>query len=129
MQRSRQHPHARRTGLLLLLVMANIAMQLVNASIIKYATRLLHAKPLLVAFLLLAVIALSFGRFVVWGAMHKRFPVSVAYPATALFFPCVVTLAYIYGERVTAPQAMGAVLVSLGVLLLLKPSARPEHDA
>ncbi|MBB6184229.1 hypothetical protein [Oleiagrimonas soli] len=108
--------------------MANIAMQLINASIIKYATQLLHVSPVLVALLLSAVIVLSFGRFLVWGAMHKRFPVSVAYPATALFFPCVVVLAYVYGEHVTTAQALGAGLVSLGVILLLRPAVQPEQD-
>lgn len=122
------HPPARtRTGLLLILVAVNIGLQLINASLIKYATGLLHAKPLLVAGLLAIVLALSFGRFVVWGAMHKRFPVSVAYPATALFFPCVVALAYLYGEHVSIAQASGAALVSLGVIALLRPSTAAER--
>lgn len=110
-----------RTLLLLALVGVNIALQLINASLIKYATGMLKFNLGVVAMVLAIVLALSLGRFMVWGAMHKRFPVSVAYPATALFFPCVVALAYAYGEHVSAPQASGATLVTLGVLLLLRP--------
>lgn len=105
--------------LLLGLVMVSIVLQLTNASLIKYASARLHAQPLWLGLLLLLVLTLSVGRFVVWGAMHKRFPVSLAYPATALFFPCLVTLAWAYGETVTTMQIIGAGLVTAGVLVLL----------
>lgn len=120
-------PARAKTGLLLILVAVNIGLMLINASLIKYATELLHANVLLVVGLLAIVLVISFGRFVVWGAMHKRFPVSVAYPATALFFPCVVALAYLYGEHVSVAQASGAALVSLGVIVLLRPSTAAKR--
>lgn len=119
---SRQQPL--RSGLLLALVSINIALQLINASLLKYAAVMLHDHRGLVVMLLFVVIGLSFGRFAVWGAMHKRYPVSVAYPATAMFFPCLVALAYVYGEPVSVQQVCGAVAVSMGVLLLLSPSGR-----
>ena len=110
-----------RTWLLLALVSLNIALQLVNASLIKYASgrSLSHGWPV---FVLALVTVLSLGRFVVWGAMHKRFPVSIAYPATALFFPCLVAVAAAYGERVSLAQVLGACLVTMGVVLLLRPA-------
>lgn len=111
-----------RSGLLLALVSVNIALQLINASLLKYAAVMLHDHRTLVIMLLVVVIGLSFGRFAVWGAMHKRYPVSIAYPATALFFPCLVALSYVYGESVSTDQVFGAVFVSAGVLLLLRPS-------
>ncbi len=115
------NPGARPRALLLGLVALSIALQLVNASLIKFASAHLHDRLLVVALVLATVLVLAFGRLLVWNAMHKRFPVSLAYPATALFFPCLVVLAAIYGEPVTGMQMAGACLVTLGVLLLLRP--------
>ena len=122
-------PGRRRTGLLLGLVAVNIAMQLVNASLIKYASALTTAQVLSVALILALVAVLSFGRLLVWGAMHKRFPVSIAYPATALFFPCLVAVAAAFGEQVSFTQGLGACLVTCGVLLLLRSPAPASEGA
>jgi drug/metabolite transporter (DMT)-like permease len=112
-------PPRRRTGLLLALVTLNIGLQLVNAALIKYASRLTTSQLAGVTLVLTLVVILSFARFVVWGGMHKRFPVSVAYPATALFFPCLVAVAAAFGEHVSAVQVAGACLVTSGVIMLL----------
>jgi drug/metabolite transporter (DMT)-like permease len=114
---------------LLALVVSNIALQLVNASLIKYASDHAKTQAGLVIIVLALVTALSFGRFVVWGAMHKRFPVSIAYPATALFFPCLVVIAAAYGEHVSFAQVLGACLVTLGVVLLLRPSRARQDES
>ncbi|HET9819681.1 MAG TPA: hypothetical protein VFP92_11010 [Rhodanobacteraceae bacterium] len=115
--------------MLLLLVTLNIALQLVNAALIKFASGLSSVQLGLIAAVLLLVAVLSFGRFVVWGAMHKRFPVSIAYPATALFFPCLVAVAAAFGEPVSAAQILGAGLVTAGVLLLLLPSRSGQDES
>lgn len=118
-----------RTGVLLGLVGLNIGLQLINASLLKFASGLSAAKLSLIAAVLFLVAALSFGRFMVWGAMHKRFPVSIAYPATALFFPCLVAVAAAFGEPVSTAQALGAALVTLGVLLLVLPSRAGQDES
>lgn len=123
----RQAP--RRAGLLLSLVALNIALQLTNATLIKFASSLSQPQLGLIAAVLALVAVLSFGRFVVWGAMHKRFPVSIAYPATALFFPCLVAVAAAFGEPVSATQVLGAGLVTTGVLLLLLPSSSGQVES
>jgi drug/metabolite transporter (DMT)-like permease len=115
-------PQPLRTWLLLGLVGLNIGLQLINASLIKYASQLSTARLILVGLVLVLVAALSIGRFVVWGALHKRFPVSLTYPATALFFPCLVGVAAAFGEHVSTPQWIGASLVAAGVMLLLRGS-------
>jgi drug/metabolite transporter (DMT)-like permease len=112
-------PPRQRTGLLLALVTLNIGLQLVNAALIKYASRLTASQLAVVALVLTLVVILSFARFVVWGGIHKRFPVSIAYPATALFFPCLVAVAAAFGEHVSAAQVAGACLVTSGVIMLL----------
>jgi drug/metabolite transporter (DMT)-like permease len=113
--------------LLLVLVGINIVLQLTSASLIKYAAGLGHAQVWALLGILSVVMALSLGRFAAWHAMHRRFPVSVAYPATALFFPCLVTLAWFLGEPVSLRQALGAVLVTLGVLMLIRTDADQEE--
>jgi multidrug transporter EmrE-like cation transporter len=118
-----------RAGLLLALVALNIALQLVNASLMKFASRLSAAQLGLLAAVLGLVAVLSFGRFVVWGATHKRFPVSIAYPATALFFPCLVAVAAAFGEPVSTAQIVGAGVVTLGVLMLLLPSGYGQDES
>ncbi|HWG10794.1 MAG TPA: hypothetical protein VN693_04770 [Rhodanobacteraceae bacterium] len=118
-----------RTGLLLWLVILNILLQLVSASLIKLSSST-QTMPLgFILFLLGLVCVLNLGRFMVWGAMHKRFPVSVAYPATALFFPCLVAIAAAYGEHVSFAQVSGACLVTLGVILLLRPSRSGQDES
>lgn len=109
--------------ILLGLVALNITLQLINAALIKYASSHLEQQLGLLVIVLAVVLALGAGRFLIWGAMHKRYPVSIAYPATALFFPCLVVLASALGEPVSANQFVGAGLVALGVLLLLRPKS------
>lgn len=118
-----------RTGLLLALVALNIALQIVNAALIKFASGFPATRLAWIAAVLAVVAASSVGRFVVWGAMHKRFPVSVAYPATALFFPCLVAVAAAFGEPVSVMQVSGAGIVTLGVLLLLLPSRSGQDES
>ncbi|MGH8213290.1 MAG: hypothetical protein ACREPP_08710 [Rhodanobacteraceae bacterium] len=125
----RDNKQATRTPLLLALVALNIALQLINASLIKFASGRGAADVGLAAIVIALVTLLSFGRFVVWGAMHKRFPVSLAYPATALFFPCLVAIAAAYGEHVSFAQGAGAALVTVGVLLLLRPSRSGQDES
>lgn len=106
-------------ALLFGLVLCNIALQLVSAVLVKYSTRIPLTEWVALGFVLASILALNFSRFVVWGQMHKRYPLSVAYPATALFFPCLVLLAWTMGEEVRLPQLAGAALVTGGVLALV----------
>ena len=104
---------------LVLLTLLNVGLQLASAALLKFAS--LRVDPAL-AFLLPvmgAVLALNVGRFVIWNAIHKRYPVSFAYPLSALFFPAVVALAWAMGERVGAWQVAGASLVMAGSILIL----------
>lgn len=110
-------------GLLLPMVLANIVLQLIGAAMVKYTASLSASQYLLMGGMLLALLALAFGRFLIWNAIHKRYPISVAYPASALFFPAVVALAHYYGEPVSAHQMLGAGVVTAGVLALIATSA------
>ena len=118
----------RATALLLAFVAGNVALQLLAAKLVKDASTLPTSRILALATLLAAVLVLAAARFVVWGEMHKRYPLSLAYPASALFFPLVMVLAWFYGETVTPANIAGATLVTTGVILCLlgNPDEAPD---
>lgn len=112
-------PRPFRRSLLVGLVLINVAMQLCSAWLLKLAPAFDPAALLPIGLVLGVVLALNVTRFVVWGFMHRRFPLSVAYPASALFFPGVLVMAWWFGETVGPAQVAGATLVLVGVALLL----------
>lgn len=112
--------------LLLFLVLCNVALQVLSAALVKYSSGIPLANLLALGLVVFLILVLNFSRFIVWGEMHKRYPLSIAYPATALFFPCLVALAYSMGERVTAMQWTGAGLVTAGVLWLVASGGDAE---
>lgn len=113
---------------LIALTLANVLLQVAAAALIKLAT-LAAGVTLATAGILAVVLALNFGRFVLWNSIHKRYDLSVAYPASALFFPCIVAVSYLFGERVEAHQIGGAALVTAGVAVLMIQAKRQLHEA
>lgn len=106
-------------SLLVLLVLANVCIQLVAALLLKLAPALTIANAVWVVLVLGLVFALSVARFWLWGALHRHFPLSVAYPASALLFPGILGMAWYFGEPIDTPQVVGVGLVLVGVALLL----------
>jgi drug/metabolite transporter (DMT)-like permease len=104
---------------LVALTALNIGLQLGSALLLKLAPDAKRANLLPLALVLGAVFALNGARFVTWGALHRRFPISVAYPVSAVFFPAVVAMAWFMGEPVGALQLAGATLVMAGVARIL----------
>jgi drug/metabolite transporter (DMT)-like permease len=118
----RPRPSSNAPGSVTLLVgftLANVAMQLASALLLKLAPELDSGRFAWIGLLLAGVLALNIIRFIIWGAVHARFPLSVAYPASALFFPGVVAMAWWFGEQVGPAQIAGAMLVMAGVVILL----------
>ena len=64
------------------------------------------------------VILLNVLRLVVWGYAHRRFPLSMTFPISSLFFPCMLLVALAFGDPIGARQVAGAVLITLGVIWL-----------
>jgi drug/metabolite transporter (DMT)-like permease len=64
-------------------------------------------------------IAAAFGvqglRFLLWGYAHRRWPLSMTYPMTAVFFPLLIALAALYGEQVSPHQWLGGLCITAGV--------------
>ncbi|MFN9112836.1 MAG: hypothetical protein ACK5XN_22455 [Bacteroidota bacterium] len=98
----------------------NIAVQLINAAIIKESTALTSAEWVWLLVVYVVVLAFNGVRFVVWGIIHKRYPIGVAYASTALLFPAIVTMSYLYGEPVTVKHLIGVALVMIGVVSLVR---------
>lgn len=101
------------------LTLLNVCMQLASALLLKLAPPYAPRHAPLLAVLMAGVLALNVARFVLWGALHRRFPISLAYPASALFFPGILAMAWWFDERVGPAQLAGAALVLAGVGLLL----------
>ena len=98
----------------------NIAVQLINAAIIKESTALTSAEWVWMLVVYVVVLGFNGVRFVVWGIIHKRYPIGVAYASTALLFPAIVTMSYLYGEPVTVKHLIGVALVMIGVVSLVR---------
>ena len=104
--------------LLVSLTLVNVGMQLGSALLLKLAPDLDSGRFLWIGALLGAVLVLNVARFLMWGVIHRRFPLSVAYPASALFFPGILGMAWWFGEKVGPFQVAGASLVMAGVVVL-----------
>ena len=118
------------TMLLGALTFLNVCLQLASALLLKIAPEPTKANVITLTLILGVVLALNAARFLTWGALHRRFPISLAYPLSALFFPAVVALAWITGERVGVAQLAGAALVMAGVArILVSSNADGGRDA
>jgi drug/metabolite transporter (DMT)-like permease len=112
-------PAPQRLRFLLALVTLSVGLQLVNAWMVKLAAATPTPPRLVVGGLLLAVLVLGFARFFIWSGIYRRYPISLAYPLSAIFFPAVVLLAWLMGEAVGAMQLVGATVVMAGVVMVV----------
>lgn len=105
------------------LMAASVSLQLASAALIKYAMSPERPSVSFVVLAILTVLFISFGRLVIWNAIHKRYPISIAYPLSALFFPGVLLVAWLMGESIGWMQVTGVLTVMMGVMLILAPHA------
>lgn len=117
-----------RIRLLVGLVFLSVGLQLVNATLVKLASATPSPAPLVIAGLLAVVLVLSFARFFIWNGIYRRYPISLAYPLSAIFFPAVVAVAWSMGEAVGLLQILGAAIVMLGVIRFISPEAANADD-
>ena len=117
-----------RLRILLGLVALSVGLQLVNALLVKLAAATPSPPLLVFVGLLFAVLALGFVRFFIWSGIYKRYPISLAYPLSAIFFPAVVLMAWAMGEAIGAMQVAGATLVMAGVVLVVTSQPHPAGE-
>lgn len=101
------------------LTLVNVCIQLVCAYLVKMAPEPSRGAVVPILLILGVVLVLNVVRFVTWGKLHQRFPISLAYPVSALVFPGVLAMAWWLGEPVGGAQIAGCTLVLAGVALLL----------
>ncbi|HSC47644.1 MAG TPA: hypothetical protein VLG68_06130 [Gammaproteobacteria bacterium] len=99
----------------LAVVSVTVLLQLLGAAFLKQAALAAHGLPLVPAVFIAAAFGVQGVRFLLWGYAHRRWPLSVTYPMTAVFFPMLIGLAAWYGERVTLEQWAGGLLITTGV--------------
>lgn len=99
------------------LMLATVVLQLAVALVLDLAANREVRLDLFTVVAILGAVALHGIRFVIWGYAHRRYPLSLTYPLTALFFPLVLVLAYWRGEAVGMAQVGGTILITAGVAL------------
>lgn len=102
----------------LFLISIAVLLNLVGAAVLKELTQVDHHSLVIVFAGLGLVAGLNGLRFLLWGAIHKRFPLSHTYPLTALFFPMLLGMSLLYGEPVGPTQIIGTIAISVGIVIL-----------
>lgn len=65
--------------------------------------------------------AAAFAASLCWIAALSKLPLSKAYPFTALSFPLITLLSYVFfNEAITAPKLVGTGLVIAGIVVLAR---------
>jgi len=107
-----------RKGQFLPLVIVSFAV-LLNVScavILKMLADQSSVSYLLLVFGITLVALLNLFRFLVWGYVHSRYPLSMSYPLSSIFFPLMLCVAYAYGDAISSNQLIGTILITSGVL-------------
>ena len=102
------------------LTLINTLIQIATMSLIKYSTAVDHTQYLILILFYGAILVFNLGRFVVWGRIHREFPLGIAYASSAIIFPCIVGLSISYGEPFAWHQLLGVGLVMTGVVALMR---------
>ena len=115
----------------LAMVLGTVVIQLLAAAVLSYAAgRGQHFLSVLVLTAIVVALVLNAIRFLAWGYLHHRFPLSHVYPLTAMFFPCVLILASLRGESITTPQIIGTLLITSGSFLMATTvDDKPANDS
>jgi drug/metabolite transporter (DMT)-like permease len=98
----------------LALVGMAVALQVLGAVLLKVMADVDLGRRTLLLFGFGAVLALDLARFLVWGAAHRRYPLSETFPLSSLFFPAMLVVSLFFGEPVGLRQLAGAALIAAG---------------
>ncbi|MBI5136221.1 MAG: hypothetical protein HZA24_02670 [Nitrospirae bacterium] len=107
---------ARRGWVPLLVVFVAVALNVASAVTLKTLADLERVSLWLLVGAVAFVAGLNCLRFLVWGVAHKKYPLSLSYPLSSMFFPLMLGVSYLYGDPVRLTQVAGTGLITLGVL-------------
>lgn len=100
------------------LVLLTVVLGLISALMLKKAALTVSLAASQLLLLILVVAALNGGRFLIWGYLHKHYPLSYSYPLNSLFFPAILVMGYCFGERLELTQFIGVILITAGIAIL-----------
>lgn len=102
----------------LVLVLGTVILGLISAWWLKEAANNQNISLSALIVVIGVVVGVNVARFLIWGYVHKHYPLSLSYPLNSLFFPSILIMAYFYGEPVDGLQILGVVLITAGVAVL-----------
>lgn len=74
------------------------------------------------------VLGLNATRLLLWGLLHKKYPLSFVFPLSAIFFPVILIVDIsTYGEQITLSKLLGVILILLGVLILTNEESSSDQ--
>ena len=102
----------------LLLVLLTVVLGLLSAFFLKEAAQKEGVTLAVLTGTIVVVAGVNAGRFLLWGYIHRHYPISVSYPLNSAFFPLILLMGYYYGEVVSVNEIIGVALITLGVGML-----------
>jgi drug/metabolite transporter (DMT)-like permease len=104
--------------LLQVLVFGAVALNLLNAVFMKTLANQVGLGAFLLLLGMAAVLFVNGLRMLVWMYANRYFPLSTMYPLTSIYYPLMLFVSHAFGETITLPQVIGALLIAFGVFWL-----------
>ena len=101
-----------------MLVLGSVILGLISAWCLKEAAQRPGISISSLVFVISIVTGVNAGRLLLWGYIHKHYPLSFSYPLNSLFFPSILIMAYYFGEPVNLSQILGVAFITSGVAVL-----------
>lgn len=109
-------------------VLGSVILGLISAWCLKEASQQKDISISSLVLVMCIVVGVNVGRFLLWGYIHKHYPLSLSYPINSLFFPFIFIMGYYYGESISLYQILGVVLITSGVAILAYEGKNDEAN-
>jgi len=97
-------------------VTVTVVLGLVSAILLKEAAARPALSWMMMALFFMGVMSVNAFRFLIWGYVHKRHPISLSYPLGSVFFPLILILSHFYyGEPISTNKFIASLIIMLGV--------------
>ncbi len=102
-----------------LLVFSTVLVTLFSALLLNFAAKTIGSINSMSILILCIVLAINFGKFIVWGIIYKKYDLSEAYPLVSLFFPLIYGVAIFTGESdLTLNKSIGVLFILIGAFIM-----------
>lgn len=111
------------------IVTVTVWLGLASALVLKEAANYNNLTLLLGAVVLAVILALNAMRFVLWGMVYKKHPVSNTYPLGATIFPLILIVGhYRYEESASPHKIVASLMIMAGVAVLSAKTKTSSYD-